>query len=109
LTTRTELYVTLVEPHSAEKTPDIGVPDTGVPTVRSSAFAIRAGDVDMVPRREAFFQDLRRAGRTIQRPKVTADSARLNTDAIATVLQGAALWLTRKVVEENDSNRILRR
>jgi hypothetical protein len=52
----------------------------------------------MVPNTEAFFQDLRRAARTVQRPKVTADSSRADTDAIATVLQGAALWLTPKVL-----------
>jgi hypothetical protein len=51
------------------------------------------------PIREEFILDVRRAERMLQAPKVEADSKGIDTDAIARILQRAALWLTPKVVE----------
>jgi hypothetical protein len=54
----------------------------------------------MLPRREAFFQDVRRATRLEQKPRVSTVSDVLSDDRIFKALQGAALWLTPKVVEK---------
>jgi hypothetical protein len=55
-----------------------------------------------VPRPEEFILDVRRAARLEQKPAVITDSRKFKPDAIAQVLQGAALWLTPKIVEEYD-------
>jgi hypothetical protein len=52
----------------------------------------------MLPRREEFFQDVRRAARLEQKPKVTTNADVLNPDRIAQARQGTALWLTPTVV-----------
>jgi len=54
------------------------------------------------PRREEFILDVRRSASTLRKPNVEADSDVVNTDAIASILQRAALWLTPKVVERYD-------
>ncbi len=51
------------------------------------------------PIREEFILDVRRAECMLQMPKVEADSNRIDTDAIARILDRAVLWLTPKVVE----------
>lgn len=56
----------------------------------------------MLPKREEFILDTRRAARTVQKPTVTVDSELINTDALSKALQRAALWLTPKVVETYD-------
>jgi hypothetical protein len=50
-------------------------------------------------RREQFFDDVRRAVRLEQQPKVTTDADFLSDERIARALRAAALWLTPKVVE----------
>lgn len=52
------------------------------------------------PRREEFLLDVRRSAKLLQKPSVEADSDAVDTDAIAKILHGAALWLTPKVVEQ---------
>jgi hypothetical protein len=52
----------------------------------------------MLPRREEFFQDVRRAARLERQPKAIADSDILSDDRIAKALHGASLWLTPKYV-----------
>ncbi len=54
----------------------------------------------MLPRREEFFQDVRRAVRPEQQPKVTTDSDVLSEERISKALHGAALWLTPKLLEK---------
>ena len=51
------------------------------------------------PRREEFILDVRRSARMLRKPNVGADSDAVDTDAIAKILHGAALWLTPKVVD----------
>jgi hypothetical protein len=51
------------------------------------------------PRPEEFILDVRRALRLAQRQSVSADSPRIDIDAMAHLLQRADLWLTPKVVE----------
>ena len=53
----------------------------------------------MLPRREAFFQDVRNAVRLEEQPRVTIDSDVLSEDRISRAIQGAARWLAPKVVE----------
>ncbi len=54
------------------------------------------------PRREEFVLEVRRSAKTLQKPNVEADSAVVDTDAVAKLLKRAALWLTPKVVEHYD-------
>jgi hypothetical protein len=53
----------------------------------------------MIPKREEFILDVRRAARLEQRPTAATDSDLINPDALAKVLHRAALWLTPKTVE----------
>jgi len=53
----------------------------------------------MVPKREEFVLDVRRAARVAEKPTVIADSGLVNPDAIAKTIYRAALWLTPKIVE----------
>lgn len=50
-------------------------------------------------RREDFILDVRRSARMLHEPNVHADSATVDTDAIARILHRAALWLTPKAIE----------
>jgi hypothetical protein len=54
----------------------------------------------MLPRREEFFQEVRRAVRLEKQPKVNTDSDVLNEERISQALYGVALWLTPKLVEK---------
>ena len=54
----------------------------------------------MLPRREDFFRDVRRAARLEQQPRVTTDSDVLSDERVSRALHGATLWLTPKVVEK---------
>lgn len=54
----------------------------------------------MLPRPAEFIQDVRRAARLEQKPKVLTDSSKLGPDQIAAALHGAAIWLTPKIVEK---------
>ena len=54
----------------------------------------------MLPRREDFFLDVRRAVRIEQQPRVTFDADLFSEERISKALHGAALWLTPKVVEK---------
>lgn len=56
----------------------------------------------MVPRREEFILDVRRAARLEQKPTVTTDSELIKADAVAKALHRAAMWLTPKIVEHYD-------
>ncbi|HEY7429089.1 MAG TPA: hypothetical protein VH682_32980 [Gemmataceae bacterium] len=56
----------------------------------------------MVPKREEFILDVRRAARLEQKPTVATDSDLINPDMVSKALQRAALWLTPKVVQAYD-------
>jgi hypothetical protein len=56
----------------------------------------------MIPKREEFILDVRRAARLEQKPTVATDADLIDPDALAKALQRAALWLTPKVVEAYD-------
>src|SRR5208337_4845409 len=59
-------------------------------------------DPAMVPKREEFILDVRRAARLEQKPTVATDSEMINPDTVSKALQRAALWLTPKTVERYD-------
>jgi hypothetical protein len=59
-------------------------------------------ETSMVPKREQFILDVRRAVRLEQKPIVATDSEMINPDAVSRALQRAALWLTPKTVENYD-------
>jgi hypothetical protein len=58
----------------------------------------------MVPSREEFILDVRRAARLQQKPTVITDSELIAPDAVSKALQRVALWLTPSVVEKYDAN-----
>jgi hypothetical protein len=54
----------------------------------------------MLPRREEFFRDVRRAVKLEKKPNATTNSDLLSEERISQALHGAALWLTPKLVEK---------
>lgn len=56
----------------------------------------------MLPKREEFLHDVRRAVREAQKPRVTSDSELVNADVVSQAIQRSALWLTPRVVEAYD-------
>src|SRR5262249_48481527 len=62
----------------------------------------KAQEVGMVPQREEFVLDVRRAARLAEKPTVITSSDLANPDVIAKTLHRAALWLTPKIVEHYD-------
>jgi hypothetical protein len=59
-------------------------------------------EIGMVPNKEEFVLDVRRAARLAEKPPVITSSGLANPDVIAKTLHRAA-WLTPKVVEHYDS------
>jgi hypothetical protein len=61
----------------------------------------------MIPRREEFFQDIRRAVRFEQKPIITTDSELIKADPIADAMRVGARsvsWLTPKIIQKYDAS-----
>lgn len=58
--------------------------------------------MSLLPKREEFILDVRRASRTEQMPVIATDPGLMNSSGIERMLARAALWLTPQIVENFD-------